>query len=316
LPALAGAMRLIWWLSLAAARCIIGHSELFPLIHLKGEVIYQGYEYRTLMPHVPVDGLRPKCHRPGLWLPLPGNGWELVPDSLETRRNVVATHSWSSHVVVLASMKGITTRIMDMRRTGHDPGNEFGNSQPKAKMRFRNGVQEWTVPWTCYQILIRRKLQALGGTESRLPPENDKKGLADLLEQHPDLVDKFGKTALDLLGRLGRPAHENDFEHKPVPPPEEEDDDDGADEELDEKDLGPLAGPSLAWKVAIGSSLFAVATVCLSLGVCLGFRMSSHSSRLPTQPLLQASGREMVPAPVAAAAAATMDTGLTSYQEV
>merc|ERR1712241_1354834 len=101
----------------------------------------------------------------------------------------------SSHVVVLASMKGITTRIMDTRQTGHHPGIEFGDSQPKAQTQFINGIQEWTVPWTCYQILIRRKLQASGGTDRHLPPANDKKGLADLLEQHPDLVDRFGNAA-------------------------------------------------------------------------------------------------------------------------
>jgi hypothetical protein len=218
-------------------------------------------------------------------------------------------------MVVLDSMKGITTRIMNMRRTGHHPGIEFGDSQPKAQRRFRDGVQEWTVPWTCYQILIRRKLHV--GDER---PSNDKKGLADLLEQHPDLVDKFGNAALNLLDRLGRPAHANDFKHprrdddddeSPSPPPKE--DDDEADDEVDEEDFGPLAGPSLAWKIAIGSLLFAVATVCLTVGVCLGVRMASRSSALPTQPLLQASGREMLPAP---AAAATMDTRLTSYQEV
>jgi len=313
-------MRSVWWLGLASAHCIVGHGDLFPRIHLKGEVIYDGYEYRTLMPHIPVDGLVPKCHQPGLWLPLPGNGWELVPDNVEMRHNVVSMHSWSSHIVVLASMKGITTRMMSARRTGYHPGWEYGDGQPKAQMRFRNGIQELTVDWTCYQILIRRKLQASGGTDSHLPPANNRKGLADLLEEHPDLVDKFGNAALDLLGRLGRPAHKNDFKHPPAPPPKEEDDD-GDDEERDEEDFHWMKGddeedddgPSLAWKIAIGSLLFAVATVCLSLGVCLGFRVASRSSALPTQPLLQASGREMLPAP---AAAATMDTGLTSYQEV
>jgi len=279
-------------------------------------VVHDGYEYRTLMPGVIADGLTPKCHQPGRWLALPGEGWELAPDTPEIRQNVVAVHSWSSHVVVLASMKGITTR---MYGTGHEPGTEFGDMQPKARMRYVLGVRQWTCPWTCYQILIRRRLPGGSDVAEHLLPVHKGKSIADFLKQNPEIVDKFGKKALQLLGRLGRPAHENDYKHPvpqgpPVEEPEGEQDDDPDEEGYDLEEEASRGLPSMPWIIAMGAMCLAVATVCLSCGVCLGARWFSHSPAMPTQPLLQVSGRELAPVP--GMRAATADTGLTSYREM
>jgi len=304
-------------------------------------IVHDGFEYRTLMPGVSADGIVPKCHRPGLWLPLPDEGWEIAPDTADIRHNVVAMHSWSSQVVVLSSLKGIITRIAYRPKPigalfsrGFIPGSEFGDMQPKAKARYRNGVKEWTCPWTCYQILIRRRLQDEGGVAEHLLPLHRGKTIGDFLEANPGIVDRFGKKALKLIGRLGRPAHENDYKHPakamplPLGPPdeeaeeeEEEEEERGGEEEEDEpvdlefaeEDMRGL--PSLPWMIAIGATCLSVATVCLSCGVCLGARWFSRGAEPPVQPLLQVSGRNLVPFP-GAAAAATADTGLTSYQEM
>jgi len=91
------------------------------------------------------------------WVALPDKGWEFAPDTPEIRRDIVASHPWSTDILVLASMKGIRTKQWIEQSV--TPGTEFGDDQPKALMRTRSGVREWTCPWECYQILIRRRLQ-------------------------------------------------------------------------------------------------------------------------------------------------------------
>mmetsp|Transcript_37957 Transcript_37957/g.72967 ORF Transcript_37957/g.72967 Transcript_37957/m.72967 type:complete len:310 (-) Transcript_37957:272-1201(-) len=307
-------MKSVWWLCLAASKCILGDCQN-PFLHMLSSttVVHDGYEYRTLMPGVVADSIVPKCHQPGLWLALPGEGWMIAPDTPEVRRNVVATHSWSSHVVVLDSMKGITTLML---RT-IVPGTEFGDRQPKARMRYMHGVKEWTCPWTCYQILIRRALKNGEEIAEPLLPVHRGKTIGDFLRQNPAIVDKFGKKALQLLGKLGRPAHENDYKHQ-LPEGTSEEDDEPVEDGMDIPELRAEEAskglPPLPWLIAIGATCVALATVCLSCGVCLGARWFSSRPAMPAQPLLQASGRDLVP--ISSAAAATADTGLTSYQEM
>ena len=112
-------------------------------------VVYSGYEYRTMMNTEPDHGAE-VCHTSTNPLPLP-SGYELAPDTSDIRMNVVATHSWSTDVIVLDSLKGYGT-------ASFQPGQEFGDHQPKA-VRSSSGM--WHCPWTCYQILIRR---STGGT--------------------------------------------------------------------------------------------------------------------------------------------------------
>ena len=124
---------------------------------LQTVVLLDGYEYRALMPGVNADGHEKKCHKKYNWVALPDKGWEFAPDTPEIRRDIVASHPWSTDILVLASMKGIRTKQWIEQSVS--PGTEFGDDQPKALMRTKSGVREWTCPWECYQILIRRRLQ-------------------------------------------------------------------------------------------------------------------------------------------------------------
>lgn len=109
----------------------------------QNNVVYGGYEYRTLMNTEP-DRAAEVCHTSSNPLPLPA-GFELAPDIADIRMNVVAAHPWSTDVMVLDSLKGYGT-------ASFQPGREFGDHQPKAV----NLSGHWYCPWTCYQILVRR----------------------------------------------------------------------------------------------------------------------------------------------------------------
>merc|ERR1719379_2713898 len=72
--------------------------------------LHNGYEYRAIMEGIEVDKFLAEhksatCHTD--WAPLP-EGHELVPDTPDLRK-VLTAHTWSTHVVVLSSMKGYTT---------------------------------------------------------------------------------------------------------------------------------------------------------------------------------------------------------------
>ena len=104
-----------------------------------------GFIYRTVMSTAP-SGSGEICHSDYLSLPA---GFHMAPDTSDVRQHIVASYRWSTHIIVLASLKGYRTAAYSVQMRGR----EFGDSQDKAT---QNDAGEWTCPWTCYQILVRR----------------------------------------------------------------------------------------------------------------------------------------------------------------
>eukprot|EP00927_Polykrikos_kofoidii_P021617 TRINITY_DN20402_c0_g1_i1.p1 TRINITY_DN20402_c0_g1~~TRINITY_DN20402_c0_g1_i1.p1 ORF type:complete len:889 (+),score=89.70 TRINITY_DN20402_c0_g1_i1:96-2669(+) len=140
-------------------------KELMSLLKLPQTLFHDGYEYRTMMQGVPVDASANLCHEG--WIPQP-QSYELAPD-IEEVRNIVKSHTWSTHSLVLGSLKAyvasrsVGQRAFDttLRKEVHvpvAPGSEFGDKQPKAVKSIYNDVTGYECPWTCYQILIRKKI--------------------------------------------------------------------------------------------------------------------------------------------------------------
>jgi hypothetical protein len=119
-------------------------------------VVHGGYNYTTIMPIPSAYHDGTVCHSSSLWLPIPG-GYEMAPDTSDIVQNVVAAHPWSTHVMVLGSLRAYGTQQF---RTGQ----EFGDHQEKAVSRIHNGEEQWSCPWTCYQILVRTQ------TDPNAPP--------------------------------------------------------------------------------------------------------------------------------------------------
>jgi len=116
-------------------------------------ILYDGYQYRAISKNVAVDAFLPdqksaRCHRD--WEPLP-RGYELAPDTAELRK-VLTEHTWSTHVVILSSLKGYST----FQGNGYTLGQPFGDDQEKARKRVRKGTVEYMCPWECYQIIVRK----------------------------------------------------------------------------------------------------------------------------------------------------------------
>mmetsp|Transcript_126551 Transcript_126551/g.252963 ORF Transcript_126551/g.252963 Transcript_126551/m.252963 type:complete len:1348 (-) Transcript_126551:167-4210(-) len=114
-------------------------------------ITISGYRYRVIRDGLQVDGV-PTANPTDQWLPMPA-GYELAPDTADVRNNVVAAHTWSTHIVVLGSLKGYCCKGF---RTA---GEEFkSRDEQKAKVRIKNGVSEYRTPWEKYQVLIRQKV--------------------------------------------------------------------------------------------------------------------------------------------------------------
>jgi len=111
------------------------------------EVEYDGYRYRTIMDDIDPEATDTVCHGASDWLPMPA-GYELAPDTTAVKQNVVAAHPWHTHLLVLDSLRAYGTAQFS-------PGELFGDSQDKAVSRTQNGEEQWSCPWTCYQILVR-----------------------------------------------------------------------------------------------------------------------------------------------------------------
>ena len=118
-----------------------------PVVHGAGTTVeYNGNVYGTLA-GVAVDGTDTTCQED--YLPLP-SGCVLAPDTPEVRANVVATHTWSTQVMILANGAGINTKAF---RT---PGDEFaagplrtsgGNYKPNGcsmQILYECGPREFT----------------------------------------------------------------------------------------------------------------------------------------------------------------------------
>ena len=85
---------------------------MLPLVHGVGTTVeYDGKLYGTLA-GVAVDGTGTLCQKDYLPLPDGPGRCVLAPDTPEVRANVVAKHTWSTHVVVLASGKPINTKAI------------------------------------------------------------------------------------------------------------------------------------------------------------------------------------------------------------
>ena len=95
-----------------------------PVVHGAGTTVeYNGKVYGTLT-GVAVDGTDKLCQEEYLPLP-PGPGCVLAPDTPEVRANVVATHTWSTKVMILANGAGINTKAFS--GPFGTPGGEFGS---------------------------------------------------------------------------------------------------------------------------------------------------------------------------------------------
>eukprot|EP00746_Dinoflagellata_sp_MGD_P121926 gnl/MRDRNA2_/MRDRNA2_56960_c0_seq1.p1 gnl/MRDRNA2_/MRDRNA2_56960_c0~~gnl/MRDRNA2_/MRDRNA2_56960_c0_seq1.p1 ORF type:complete len:1285 (+),score=247.53 gnl/MRDRNA2_/MRDRNA2_56960_c0_seq1:89-3943(+) len=156
-------------------------------------ILYDGYEYRAIQEDALVDKVMrqqsdAKCHTS--WHPLP-EGYELVPDTAELRK-VLTQHTWSAHSVVLKSLKAYTT----FSGNGIVLGQVFGDSQDKAHRRVKNGVVEYTCPWECYQILMRRPI---GGSPMKVGRTDSIKTKTDSSAKKKDSdPKKADSTAKDL----------------------------------------------------------------------------------------------------------------------
>eukprot|EP01045_Picozoa_sp_COSAG04_P027025 COSAG04_NODE_3876_length_2456_cov_2.353415_1_plen_584_part_10 len=117
----------------------------------QGLLLHDGFEYRTLTNIAGYDHTGLTCHGSDLWLPVPA-GFEIAPDTADIITNVVAAHPWSTHVMVLGSLRAYGTAA----QSNANAGQEYGDHQDKAVSRVLNGETEWSCPWSCYQILIRR----------------------------------------------------------------------------------------------------------------------------------------------------------------
>jgi len=83
----------------------------------------------------------------------------VAPDEPKVR-NIVDGFGWGTHVVVLYNSSGIDGGYPGYTtRNAKGPFRKFGTSHPKANVRTSNGVAEYTCPWECYQILIRRPVR-------------------------------------------------------------------------------------------------------------------------------------------------------------
>ena len=119
-------------------------------LNTQNSVERDGYLYRTVM-NTAHSGSGTICHNDYLSLPA---GFHMAPDTSDVRQHIVASYRWSTHIIVLATLKGYRTAAFP-------PGGvEFGDSQDKAT---QNDAGEWTCPWTCYQILVRRSVEAPTG---------------------------------------------------------------------------------------------------------------------------------------------------------
>eukprot|EP00746_Dinoflagellata_sp_MGD_P021966 gnl/MRDRNA2_/MRDRNA2_151287_c0_seq1.p1 gnl/MRDRNA2_/MRDRNA2_151287_c0~~gnl/MRDRNA2_/MRDRNA2_151287_c0_seq1.p1 ORF type:complete len:911 (-),score=191.01 gnl/MRDRNA2_/MRDRNA2_151287_c0_seq1:16-2748(-) len=157
----------------------------------KFRFVHDGYEYRTIQENIRVDAYlkdqkSAKCHKD--WEPVP-EGYELAPDTSELRK-VLTGHTWSTHVVILSSMKGYST----FSGGGFSSGQPFGDAQDKARRRVKNGVIEYMCPWECYQILVRRPVDDAGDTEDRREEERTTKDHS-FDEPHPESMKASNERA-------------------------------------------------------------------------------------------------------------------------
>jgi hypothetical protein len=125
-------------------------------------VVMDGYEYRTVMDGVRVEGEGGtlSCHD-SVWRRMP-DGYDFVPDTVELRNALIMAYTWSTHVVVFGSWKAYRT-------AGFLPaGLEFGDHQDKARTRFADdGTTEVYCPWTCYQVIVRRPVEGAEDSPTR-----------------------------------------------------------------------------------------------------------------------------------------------------
>jgi len=114
---------------------------------------YDGYEYRTLEESIKVEKKLwqqsdATCCRD--WRAMP-EGYEIAPDTPELRK-VLTQYTWSTHVVILDSLKGYAT----FQGNGFTLGQHFGDHQDKAKRTVKRGQVGYSCPWECYHVIIRR----------------------------------------------------------------------------------------------------------------------------------------------------------------
>lgn len=80
--------------------------------------------YFSTLLDVPVDGAELSCHDRKQPVKVPC-GWELATDSRYIVSNVVASHNWSTHVVVLGSGNGYSAASLQPGTSGFMPGSQW-----------------------------------------------------------------------------------------------------------------------------------------------------------------------------------------------
>ena len=110
----------------------------------------------------------PRCQDSG-WHKLE-NGWHIAPNTDDVRTNVVAAFTWGTHLLVLHNESRTPPSYPAYRTQGFPPaGREFGDSQSKLQTRVLDatGAVGYRLPWTCYQVLIRRRIRGRDDNDSQ-----------------------------------------------------------------------------------------------------------------------------------------------------
>ena len=143
--------------------------------HLQGfyppqtTLIYQGFEYRTMMSGISPSVFASTCH--GMAYESMPPGYSLAPNTASVINGVVAANYWSTDVLVLYSGNngGLDNNYPAYETrsgTRSGAGSRFGDGQAKARTRVSGGVTQWMCPWTCYQILVRRPVVGTSSSDA------------------------------------------------------------------------------------------------------------------------------------------------------